>query len=326
MRLLAYKAPIWQDAGGGATAFLPAHFDDANLLELQVTDDDAQFNGFLEGDATQTILARNADGTAFASGAGGPYFRYSLTTEAGDTFTMDLVVVGGQIVYLIPDIPEDGAAFRITNVQLVDGVTTTGLPYADLPKFHCFAPGTLIDTAAGLRPVETLRPGDRVLTYDAGLQPLVWTGGARVPWDSQSPHRPVTLHQPPCAVGQSFAPLTVSAQHRVLVAGPDVALLFGPTEAFAPAAGLTARSLGPAGSGQQVWHHLLFSDHHIVRANGLWVESLLVRDKGLSWLPAPDQAVIRAHVPDPMPPARPCLSVQEARLLQGCAGTGSRAA
>ncbi|MBW4985499.1 Hint domain-containing protein, partial [Mameliella sp. CS4] len=36
----------------------------------------------------------------------------------------------------------------------------------------CFLKGTLIDTATGPRPVETLRPGDMVETLDSGMKPI----------------------------------------------------------------------------------------------------------------------------------------------------------
>lgn len=324
MRLLAYKAPFWENDGAGGTRFTPAHFEPSNLLDIVVSDDDAVFDGFLQSDGTQTLEALNEDGSAFASGLGGPYFRYTMTTGSGDSFTVDLVVVGGKVVYMVPDIPPAGVSFVISNVQLVDGVTTLGLPYAELPKAHCFAPGTLIDTAKGPRPVETLRAGALVHTLDAGLQPLVWTGGARVPWDADSPHRPVTLRGHACALGEAYLPLTLSAHHRVLVGGPALDMQFGLTQAFAPAIGLAD---GAAGSGVQHWHHILCDRHQIVRANGLWVETMLLTARTLDWLAPADRATIRACQPaGDMVPARPCLTKSEARLLGGCAGSGSRAA
>ena len=39
-----------------------------------------------------------------------------------------------------------------------------------------FGGGTLIETDGGPIPVDWLRPGDRVLTFDDGLQPLRWVG------------------------------------------------------------------------------------------------------------------------------------------------------
>mgnify|MGYP003561850666 FL=1 len=40
----------------------------------------------------------------------------------------------------------------------------------------CFANGTRIATPRGERPVEDIRPGDRVMTRDNGPQPVRWAG------------------------------------------------------------------------------------------------------------------------------------------------------
>ena len=161
------------------------------------------------------------------------------------------------------------------------------------------------------------------MTLDNGVQPIIWSGGARVEWDDQSPHRPITLNLPPNAAGKPYMPLTLSAQHRVLLDVPALELCFDCTEAFAPAAGLAP---GPTGSGVQTWHHLLFQTHQIVRANGLWVESLFASDRALDWLPETDRQSIKRLIPEPMQLARPCLTKVEAEFLSRCAGTGSLAA
>lgn len=315
MKLLAYQNPIWT-LNGTIYQFDAAHFSPKNAIELTVTDDDATLDGFGAGDTNQTMEARDATGAVVDSGSATPFFRYTMQTEAGDAFIVEQIFVGSTTFYLIPDIPTDGISFVITAQDFVDGTSVPGLKYDDLPKFPCFAPGSLIDTPFGPRPVEDLRPGDLVVTLDAGSQPLIWTGGARVAWNAVSPHRPVILDAP-------SGPLTLSAQHRVLVSGRALQLNFGLAEALAPAAGLDE---GARGEGVQRWHHILCADHHIVCANGLWVETLLATPTALSWLPPADQARIKALSPTPMTPARPCLTKTEAQLIAGCAGTGSRAA
>ena len=44
----------------------------------------------------------------------------------------------------------------------------------------CFTPGTLIATSDGPRPVETIRPGDRVQTRDGEPEEVLWTGSRRL--------------------------------------------------------------------------------------------------------------------------------------------------
>jgi len=315
MKLFAYKDPIWT-LNGTIYQFDAAHFSSKNAVELTVTDDDGTLDGFGAGDVTQLMEARSETGALLDSGAGAPFFRYTMQTEAGDEFIVEQIFVGSTTFYIIPDIPTDGISFVIAKQEFVDGSLVPGLKYDDLPKYPCFAPGSMIGTPDGPRRVENLRAGDLVVTYDAGPQPLIWTGGAEVAWNAVSPHRPIILDAPD-------APLTLSAQHRVLVTGPQVALHFGLEEAFAPAAGLAR---GMQGTGVQRWHHILCAEHQIVRANGLWVETLLTTPASLSWLPDADRARIAAILPDPMQPARACLTKAEADVLCGCAGTGSRAA
>ncbi len=315
MKLFAYKDPIWT-LNGTIYQFDAAHFSPKNAVELTVTDDDGTLDGFGAGDATQLMEARDETGALLDSGAGAPFFRFTMQTEAGDAFIVEQVFVGSTTFYLIPDIPTDGIAFVILKQEFVDGSLVPGLKYDDLPKYPCFAPGSLIDTPDGPRRVDDLRAGDLVSTFDAGPQPLIWTGGAEVAWNAVSPHRPVVLDAPD-------GPLTLSAQHRVLLWGQALKLNFGFDEAFAPAAGLAP---GAKGVGTQRWHHILCADHQIVRANGLWVETLLITPASLSWLPDADRARIEALIPGPMQPARPCLTKAETQLIAGCAGTGSRAA
>lgn len=321
MAYLAYKELLWTNGPDGMTRFDPGFTAVTNRARLTFSDDDPLFDGASAPDPTQSIRAENDDGTLIAEGPGGPYFRYSLTDESGTTYTLDLVPVGvdGTVLYLLSDLPPAGTGLRVTNLELVgtgDGSNAT--PYTSLAKYPCFAPGSLIETAQGWRVVEALQKGDLVRTRDAGFQPILWTGGAQVGWHSTSPHRPVTLDG-----GAGFGPLTLSAQHRVLLTGPELRAQFGLTEALAPVAGLDE---GAVGVGLQRWHHILLDAHHVIRANGLWVESLLATAKALSWLPEKTAAPLLARFPDGMEPVRPVLRKYQARMLVHCAGTGSRAA
>lgn len=133
----------------------------------------------------------------------------------------------------------------------------------------CFATGTEIETATGVRYVEDLRPGDRVLTVDHGPQPLVWTGARRVA--AKGPFAPIVFA--PGSIGNS-SPLVVSPQHRMLARGWRAELMFGQEEILVAACHLV--------DGTQVrqiampwitYHHLMFDRHQIIRANGALAES-----------------------------------------------------
>jgi len=158
---------------------------------------------------------------------------------------------------------------------------TLTVPYATIA---CFTPGTLIDTPDGQTPVETLRPGDHVVTR-RGPQMLRWVGQRHVsPFElRRRPElRPVILRAGALGSGCPTLDTPVSPQHRIEVAGPRLELLFGHARALAPAKGLMDGVLVvptplPDLSGTGVdYIHLLFDQHEVVRANGMWTESLLL--------------------------------------------------
>lgn len=74
---------------------------------------------------------------------------------------------------------------------------------------NCFAASTLLETPSGPRPVEHLRPNDRVLTRNDGARRILWTGARTMPGDGPAcPVRfaPGTLgNTRPCGSPSSIA-------------------------------------------------------------------------------------------------------------------------
>lgn len=144
--------------------------------------------------------------------------------------------------------------------------------------FSAFARGTIMATEDGPVAVEDLLPGTRIETRDAGFQPLLWIGTMtllpnhkvgqmpsrlfRIPVDSFGPQRPV----PDLMLAPHARLLHRSAKLRSM-ARDDSAL--APISAFED--GHTVIRVAPV-SAVSVYH-LAFRDHHILRANGLDVES-----------------------------------------------------
>ena len=125
------------------------------------------------------------------------------------------------------------------------------------PGVICFTPGTLIDTPAGPRPVEALRPGDRVLTRDDGAQELLWVGSRRMSGARlyALPHlRPVRLgavrlgavrlRAGAFGLLRPAADLLVSPQHRLLVRGAAARALFNEPEVLVQAVITRIKELG----------------------------------------------------------------------------------
>lgn len=133
----------------------------------------------------------------------------------------------------------------------------------------CFTPGTPIKTDRGLKPIETLRPGDRVRTRDNGFQTLRWIGIQEA--KAEGDFAPVVFQ--PGVLGNPEA-LSVSQQHRVLVTGWRAQLFAGEDEVLVAAKHLVNRRdvvLRPGG--RVTYVHILFDRHEIVRAGGVWSES-----------------------------------------------------
>ena len=190
----------------------------------------------------------------------------------------------------------------------------------------CFARGTIISTKNGEQPVETLCLGDIILTTDDEEVPLRWIGMHRVSFKAAEEGEkflPVRISAGALAPGRPSSDLLVSPQHRVLVDGPSVELLFGVPEILAPAIGLIAIT----GIRQETsladldYFHLLFDRHRVILTNDLPSESFYPGPWSFAAVGPRNAAEIIDRVPAARTPesygptARPAITVREARLL-----------
>lgn len=191
----------------------------------------------------------------------------------------------------------------------------------------CFADGTLIDTPKGPVPVETLRPGDMVMTRDSGPLPLRWVGRRELSADVlrvQPGLRPVKVAQDTFGRGLPANDLVLSPNHRVMLSDWRVEMLFGDRDVLAAVRMLEdAPGITPADAPDGVaYNHLMFDRHEIVTANGMPCESLYPGPMALEALDDAALAEIRAIFPEAMdesvdvgPPARRILRAFEASAL-----------
>ena len=184
----------------------------------------------------------------------------------------------------------------------------------------CFTAGTLIETATGERPVETLRAGDLVKTVDHGLQPLRWIGKKEV--EASGAFAPVRFSAG--AMGNKRA-ISLSQQHRVLLSGWQTELVSGAREALTAAKNLvTGSDIILQAGGNVTYVHLLFDRHEIIYAEGMPSESFHPGDKSWSMLSRASQSEIIALFPEIRffgavgfgEVARPVLRGYEAKLVQ----------
>lgn len=192
----------------------------------------------------------------------------------------------------------------------------------------CFTPGTLIATPDGLRPVEAIRPGDRVSTRDDGDQEVLWTGarrmsGARLYALPQL--RPIRIRAGALDDTRPDGDLIVSPDHRILVTGARAQALFNQAEVLVAARDLIdGRMVVTETAMREVTYvHLLTERHQILWANGLETESFHPANADLDLVDPAQRAALLNLVPgldaDPLRYgdfARRSLTASEAAILR----------
>lgn len=160
----------------------------------------------------------------------------------------------------------------------------------------CFTSGVMILTETGERPVESLRPGDRIVTRDNGVQPLQWIAKRDIDeaqLKANDKLRPVLIQ--PDLIGAS-APLLVSQQHGMLVR-PE-----SRDEVLIRAIHLARIEGGKArvarGVRRVTYIHLMFDAHQIVFANGAPSESFYPGPMALGALAEPAREELRMLFPE----------------------------
>ncbi|MDJ0992806.1 MAG: Hint domain-containing protein [Dinoroseobacter sp.] len=225
----------------------------------------------------------------------------------------------------IGEFPPIGVPLRVIGASEGPGGSST--PADDYAVPPCFTLGTLIDTPNGLCPVEDIRPGDLVRTRDAGAQRVTWAGAvaldsARLAGNPR--FRPVLIKAGALGVGQPVRDMLVSRQHRIMLRDWRAELLFGSSEVLVAAVDLVNErdivqvyDLAPV-----TYIHFMFDQHQIVRADGLWAESLRPGPAVLATLGRAAQEELFELFPQlrgadkpPFEAARPLLRARETRVL-----------
>lgn len=99
---------------------------------------------------------------------------------------------------------------------------------------HKGIPGaTLIETATGWRPADTLRPGDLIATWDGGFRPLTSVRAERVALGHGT-----TMVRVPGGVLNNCRPVLLTAAQLVLIRSPYVAAVLDAESVLLPAESL----------------------------------------------------------------------------------------
>ncbi|MFN6977713.1 MAG: Hint domain-containing protein [Gemmobacter sp.] len=143
----------------------------------------------------------------------------------------------------------------------------------------CFAAGTRIATPRGDVPVEALVPGDLVETLHHRPQPVAWIGrvwGGRRKLTKGASWRPWRIEAGALGPGMPARALVLSAQHRLLASGPEVARTAGVPAILVAVKHLASLpGIAEQRDAREVeYFHLLIERHAVVRADGAWAETL----------------------------------------------------
>lgn len=181
------------------------------------------------------------------------------------------------------------------------GGTVPAPAYGDLVNAVCFGAGTRIRTPGGWQPVETIRPGMKVITRDHGARPVLWAGQREAGVLAQlldARLRPIVFAPGALGPGQPERPLLLSRQHRILVPLPS-GEGFAPARMFKGRPGIARRDrLAPV-----TWCHLLLARHEVLEAEGLACESLFPGPMALQMMDPAARAEVSAIVAG-LPPFR----------------------
>ena len=330
---------------------IPVNAGVVNSIRIGIADvGDTQYdsNVLIAADSVQTALVALDDIRTLR-----PDGIKTVDVLANDVFTSgatlvithinDIPVVSGQIITLNSGqqvklnadgtltVYGDGDTETLHFTYTVkDGLGNTDIGLVTINSVPCFVAGTLIRTPDGDVPVESLTPGDMVLTMDDGPQPLRWTGSRTVP--ARGGLAPI------CIRARTFGDhgkLLVSPQHRILLRDSLAELMFGENEVLVAAKDLVNdRSVRRISGGDVEYVHLMFDRHQIVMSEGLATESFHPGPQTMGDFPDETLEELTAIFPElnPQtgagygPSARRALKSFETRALLQTASAKDRAA
>lgn len=326
------------------TLTIPVNKGEVNTIKIgiaDVADSSYDSNLLIAADSLQTTLVANDDAITMAQNGtdtldvlgndiNGTGATLTITHINGiRVYPNDTVTLAtGQEVTLKPDgtfeISTDSDAETVSFTYEVEGETSTGATQSDIgfvtvSTIPCFVAGTLIETDDGPRPVDTLVPGDLVLTRDDGYQPIRWAGSRTV--IARGSMAPIRIR---ANTFGEHGELLVSPQHRVLVRDALAELLFETPEVLVKAKDLVNdRSVRQIEGGYVEYCHLLFDSHQVIWSEGLLTESFLPGPQVLSSFEKDMMDEITSLFPELDattgegygPAARPILKSHEARAL-----------
>ncbi|MEJ5218408.1 Hint domain-containing protein [Cognatishimia sp. D5M38] len=251
-----------------------------------------------------------------------------VVTDGAETYTVTLIEVAGKqpLLMFIDEIPPKGRDLWVVYHALNRG--RDAQPGDDPSQMICFAPGTLISTPYGARPIESLHEGDLVHTKDNGTQEVQWIGSRRMTGARLFTFpklRPIRVKSGALGSGEPQGDLIVSPDHKFVVRGDVARDLFNTPEVLVSASELVnGTSIATDFAMREVTYmHLMLERHEIIFANGVETESFHPADANMSVLDETDRQRLEALDPALVDQpyafgdhARRQLSASEAAILR----------
>ncbi len=246
-----------------------------------------------------------------------------VAVNAGDSVTLPT----GEIITLNADGTltaqvDSDVGINIFTYAVEDSDGNTDVGFVSLETtVPCFVAGARVETDKGVQLIEDLCAGDRIKTKN-GYKVLRWVGSrfARC----HGAHAPVVFEAN--SLGQHDA-FELSQQHRVLRIDFRAEMLFGKNSVLVRAKDLiNGKSIRLNNSGKPVqYFHLLFDQHEVVKADGVWSESFQPGAQILTSMDATSRAEVLDLFPNLDaetgegygPECYPSLRSYEARVLLG---------
>ncbi|WP_415403522.1 Hint domain-containing protein [Tateyamaria sp. SN3-11] len=249
---------------------------------------------------------------------------------------IDLSAYYSHIHELRADLADDGVLNQSVgdfsdNTSLAGGsLTFTGVSGAQLTEDNtnvaCFTDGALIETEDGPVPVEQLRKGMRLVTYDNGNRPV--RAVLRRMVDASGDLAPVHIS---AGALDNARDLLVSPAHRMLISDWRAQMLFGADEVLVSAVNLVRGDLIHRAPRPRVtYYHILMDRHEIIFAEGAATESFhLTREAAeAAEFGDSEEGAVAAEIARIFPEllmcasrcVRPVMRGYEARALAGMLG------
>lgn len=263
--------------------------DGATMHAIDVIDDDDTLEN---NDSSSQDIASPAifNGASFATGDNiQAEYSYIIrpidSNDPADNITVHAFRIDNTVHGVASDVPlVPGLDYNVIS----NDSNSPSVAYSSM--VCCFAAGTLILTDRGERPIETLTVGSMVKTLHHNLQPVRWIGKRRVSPAELRRHpnlRPIQIRKG--ALDKNCIPtadLTVSPQHRMLIASAIVERIFGSKEAL-----IAAKKLLPiagidiiqTNTSIEYWH-IMCDEHQVVIANGTPAETFFPGSEALKTL------------------------------------------